>query len=143
MERLAVLSLVHAMRLMLFNAVRVSFIVNFQDKWHAFSESTPVELTPCQQALAVGFELLGEAGESSLYVPQCTEEGEYRTMQCHAEQCWCVDEENTEVEGTRATADTVQCGDGLLPIFRLSTNTSFSCQNYRTDPVSTSYGRWT
>ncbi|CAH1243300.1 EFCAB14 [Branchiostoma lanceolatum] len=44
------------------------------------------------------------------YVPQCTEDGRYRPLQCHASTgyCWCVDELGTTIEGTKA-------GRGMIP----------------------------
>ncbi|KAI8480869.1 hypothetical protein Bbelb_413830 [Branchiostoma belcheri] len=44
------------------------------------------------------------------YVPQCTEDGRYRPLQCHASTgyCWCVDELGETIEGTKA-------GRGIVP----------------------------
>ncbi|XP_019645571.1 PREDICTED: uncharacterized protein LOC109486261 isoform X2 [Branchiostoma belcheri] len=44
------------------------------------------------------------------YVPQCTEDGRYRPLQCHASTgyCWCVDELGETIEGTKA-------GRGMVP----------------------------
>ncbi|XP_066299200.1 uncharacterized protein [Branchiostoma lanceolatum] len=62
--------------------------------------------TKCMQARleAQAKALIGQ------YVPQCTEDGRYRPLQCHASTgyCWCVDELGTTIEGTKA-------GRGMIP----------------------------
>nr|XP_057921344.1 nidogen-1-like [Doryrhamphus excisus] len=40
-------------------------------------------------------------------IPQCDEDGSYRSTQCHESvgQCWCVDAGGREITGTRTTSD--------------------------------------
>eukprot|EP00058_Branchiostoma_floridae_P007139 XP_002592627.1 hypothetical protein BRAFLDRAFT_246248 [Branchiostoma floridae] len=62
--------------------------------------------TKCRQARL-------EAQASAMigrYVPQCTEDGRYRPLQCHSSTgyCWCVDELGETIEGTKA-------GPGMVP----------------------------
>ncbi|XP_078657509.1 uncharacterized protein LOC144903355 isoform X5 [Branchiostoma floridae x Branchiostoma belcheri] len=54
------------------------------------------------------------------YVPQCTEDGRYRPLQCHASTgyCWCVDELGETIEGTKA-------GRGIVP----------SCDEFLGEPL--------
>ncbi|XP_072125175.1 nidogen-2 isoform X11 [Mobula birostris] len=45
-----------------------------------------------------------------LYIPQCDDEGNFRSMQCHGSTgyCWCVYENGQEVAGTRTAPGTGQ-----------------------------------
>ena len=57
------------------------------------------ELTPCQKKMQEALKLpaIGR------FVPQCKDDGSFKEKQCHAStgQCWCVDENGYEFEGTR------------------------------------------
>ncbi len=59
-------------------------------------------LTTCQRHLK---QVNGKDGipPPGRYVPQCTEAGEYETIQCYGSTgyCWCVNENGEEVEGSR------------------------------------------
>ncbi|TRY66912.1 hypothetical protein DNTS_017010 [Danionella cerebrum] len=46
---------------------------------------------------------------STLYVPQCTEDGKYQNVQCLASECWCVDSRGLEAEGTRTIGSRPRC----------------------------------
>ncbi|XP_043117353.1 thyroglobulin [Puntigrus tetrazona] len=46
---------------------------------------------------------------STLYVPQCTEDGRYREVQCHGSECWCVDSRGLEMKGSRITGTRPRC----------------------------------
>nr|XP_033789280.1 thyroglobulin isoform X2 [Geotrypetes seraphini] len=48
---------------------------------------------------------------STSYVPQCSESGEYESVQCDLGlgQCWCVDSEGMEIYGTRQKGKPSQC----------------------------------
>ncbi|XP_035699390.1 uncharacterized protein LOC118432016 isoform X5 [Branchiostoma floridae] len=72
--------------------------------------------TKCRQARL-------EAQASAMigrYVPQCTEDGRYRPLQCHSSTgyCWCVDELGETIEGTKA-------GPGMVP----------SCDEFLGEPL--------
>ncbi|KAF4088243.1 hypothetical protein AMELA_G00080300 [Ameiurus melas] len=46
---------------------------------------------------------------SSLYVPKCTENGQYQEIQCQASECWCVDSNGQEVRDSRSTGSRPRC----------------------------------
>ncbi|KAM9308463.1 thyroglobulin [Gastrophryne carolinensis] len=58
-------------------------------------------------------ELAREKAHSSRtdYIPQCSEDGLYRKIQCsrNATTCWCVDSDGTEVVGSRVTGSPPIC----------------------------------
>nr|XP_020662064.1 thyroglobulin [Pogona vitticeps] len=45
------------------------------------------------------------------YIPQCTEDGQFRNMQCNknGSVCWCVDDKGAEVSGTRQSGSPLAC----------------------------------
>lgn len=49
------------------------------------------------------------ASPSSLYVPQCTEDGQYQEIQCQGSECWCVDSNGREVMDTQTTGSRPRC----------------------------------
>ncbi|KAL6488517.1 hypothetical protein MHYP_G00022580 [Metynnis hypsauchen] len=49
------------------------------------------------------------ASPSSLYVPQCTEDGQYQAVQCQGSECWCVDSQGLEIAGSRSTGYRPRC----------------------------------
>ena len=55
------------------------------------------------------------------YVPQCTNDGKYQTQQCDPMQkkCWCVEEDGTEIEGTRKVGD-AHCGKKIQVLSTLN-----------------------
>uniref|UniRef100_A0A8C2FJ69 Thyroglobulin n=1 Tax=Cyprinus carpio TaxID=7962 RepID=A0A8C2FJ69_CYPCA len=46
---------------------------------------------------------------STLYVPQCTEDGRYQEVQCQGSECWCVDSRGLEITGSRTTGSRPRC----------------------------------
>ncbi|KAJ8415766.1 hypothetical protein AAFF_G00403230 [Aldrovandia affinis] len=46
---------------------------------------------------------------SVLYIPQCTETGRYRQVQCQGSECWCVDSRGAEVTGLRSEGRRPRC----------------------------------
>lgn len=46
---------------------------------------------------------------SSLYVPQCTEDGQYEEIQCQGSECWCVNSNGLEVMDSRSTGSRPRC----------------------------------
>ncbi|KAI0222387.1 Papilin [Lamellibrachia satsuma] len=63
---------------------------------------------PCHVARSSSSGLMGA------YVPQCTDDGKFRTLQCHGSTgyCWCVNEDGVEMENTRKSPSEgpVDCG---------------------------------
>lgn len=43
------------------------------------------------------------SSEQNIYVPQCNLDGSFEEVQCHgsSNECWCVDEQGSELNGTR------------------------------------------
>ncbi|KAM9465918.1 nidogen-2 isoform 1-T1 [Clarias gariepinus] len=62
--------------------------------------------TPCEQHRD-SVHIRGDAPVGA-YVPECDEEGRYRSRQCHGStgHCWCVDSSGQERAGTRTTPGT-------------------------------------
>ncbi|KAG7469780.1 hypothetical protein MATL_G00132440 [Megalops atlanticus] len=46
---------------------------------------------------------------SALYVPRCTETGQYQQVQCQGPECWCVDSRGLEVPGSRSEGRRPRC----------------------------------
>eukprot|EP00794_Sanderia_malayensis_P014103 gene14103-15576_t len=60
----------------------------------------PRNLTKCEQKR--------EIASDDSYVATCDENGEFTKVQCSTKNCWCVDEDGEEIDGTRtATGDPV------------------------------------
>ncbi|XP_005517435.1 PREDICTED: thyroglobulin [Pseudopodoces humilis] len=62
-------------------------------------------LRPCELQREEAF----TAGEA--YVPQCSEDGQFRTVQCSRNglSCWCVDENGVEVPGSKQNGYPISC----------------------------------
>ncbi|XP_010164977.1 thyroglobulin, partial [Antrostomus carolinensis] len=62
-------------------------------------------LRPCELQREKAF----SGGET--YVPQCSEDGQFRTVQCSRNglSCWCVDENGTEVPGSKQNGYPISC----------------------------------
>ncbi|KAF2976319.1 hypothetical protein EK904_011311, partial [Melospiza melodia maxima] len=62
-------------------------------------------LRPCELQREEAF----SAGEA--YVPQCSEDGQFRTVQCtrNGLSCWCVDENGVEVPGSKQNGYPISC----------------------------------
>nr|XP_021510792.1 thyroglobulin [Meriones unguiculatus] len=45
----------------------------------------------------------------SLFVPSCTAEGSYEDIQCYAGDCWCVDSQGKELDGSRVRGGRPRC----------------------------------
>lgn len=50
---------------------------------------------------------LNEEGTIGLYIPRCTETGQFQPKQCHYNtgQCWCVDEAGLRIDGSQRLYD--------------------------------------
>ncbi|XP_054023137.1 thyroglobulin [Dryobates pubescens] len=62
-------------------------------------------LRPCELQREKAF-----SGEET-YIPQCSEDGQFRTVQCSRNglSCWCVDENGIEVPGSKQNGYPVSC----------------------------------
>ncbi|XP_069634735.1 thyroglobulin [Haliaeetus albicilla] len=62
-------------------------------------------LRPCELQREKAF----SGGET--YVPQCSEDGQFRTVQCSRNglSCWCVDENGIEVPGSKQSGYPISC----------------------------------
>ncbi|XP_050988516.1 nidogen-2 [Labeo rohita] len=61
----------------------------------------------------------GDVPVIGAFIPQCDEEGQYRSQQCHGStgHCWCVDSRGQERAGTRTPpgAPTINCDEPVRP----------------------------
>ncbi|XP_038664387.1 thyroglobulin [Scyliorhinus canicula] len=86
---------------------------NEGDEVSGLNRTTPVTacLSFCQlhrqQVLVSGY----VNSSSTSYIPQCTQTGDYKAVQCDTDpgQCWCVDSVGMEIYGTRQAKRPVQC----------------------------------
>ncbi|XP_069813178.1 thyroglobulin isoform X2 [Dendropsophus ebraccatus] len=49
-----------------------------------------------------------------VFVPTCTEDGRYEDIQCSPSECWCVDEQGREIQGTRTQDQQPMCSSKCL-----------------------------
>lgn len=56
------------------------------------------------------------SSEQDIYVPQCSLEGSFVEVQCHgsSNECWCVDQQGSELNGTRRKEPLKCTGFGVL-----------------------------
>ena len=84
---------------------------------------------PCHVARSRSSGLMGA------FVPQCTDDGKFRTLQCHGSTgyCWCVNEAGVEMENTRKgpSEGPVDC-DAVKPG---TVRPSFECRVYQTSEL--------
>ncbi|XP_023669382.2 thyroglobulin [Paramormyrops kingsleyae] len=80
------------------------------------------------------------AAQSRDYVPQCSEDGRYRHLQCSkgGSQCWCVDGEGTEVPGSRQNGSSVYC----LTSCQLLRQKALLSSDSRTAPMCSDLGEF-
>ena len=58
------------------------------------------------------------SSKQGIYVPQCKSDGGFEAVQCYgpSNECWCVDQEGSELNGTRRKG-TLKCtGLGLFNV---------------------------
>ena len=62
-------------------------------------------LTECEQRqiIAANHNLELEDERESIYMPKCTQNGDFEKSQCWKEKCWCVDIDGNEIEGTKSS----------------------------------------
>ncbi|XP_070604754.1 thyroglobulin, partial [Erythrolamprus reginae] len=68
-------------------------------------EAETQPLRPCELQREKAF----RDGED--YIPQCSEDGQFRNVQCNKNgvSCWCVDEKGIEVPGTKQSGSSLAC----------------------------------
>ncbi|XP_052436984.1 nidogen-2 isoform X3 [Carassius gibelio] len=73
----------------------------------------------------------GDVPLTGAFIPQCDEEGQYRSQQCHGStgHCWCVDSRGQERAGTRTPpgAPAINCDEPVPPVPRPET----VCERWR------------
>ncbi|XP_073533084.1 thyroglobulin [Phyllobates terribilis] len=55
-----------------------------------------------------------EQKPDGVFVPTCTNDGRYKEVQCSGSECWCVDEQGQEIQGTRTTGQQPTCSSKCL-----------------------------
>lgn len=50
-----------------------------------------------------------EEDEATFFVPRCTPSGGFQEVQCRGAQCWCVDSQGQEVDGSRTAGRPHRC----------------------------------
>ncbi|XP_015271152.1 PREDICTED: thyroglobulin, partial [Gekko japonicus] len=103
--------------------------VNLQDgqklvKFLASLLETPEFLSFLQQVISIPESIAEDLGDiakivlssqdcqgraRSLFVPECTEAGRYKEIQCYAGDCWCVDSNGKELSGSRVHGTRPKC----------------------------------
>ncbi|XP_041844793.1 thyroglobulin isoform X2 [Melanotaenia boesemani] len=73
------------------------------------SRSTPLHqvLTPLLRSCSDG-----EENAAAIFVPRCTPSGSFQEVQCQGAECWCVDPQGQEVEGSRTAGHPPRCPSG-------------------------------
>uniref|UniRef100_A0A670Y8G8 Thyroglobulin type-1 domain-containing protein n=1 Tax=Pseudonaja textilis TaxID=8673 RepID=A0A670Y8G8_PSETE len=47
--------------------------------------------------------------DNDVFVPDCTEDGNYKEIQCKRGECWCVDLRGKEIPGSRVRGTNPRC----------------------------------
>ncbi|EDO40371.1 predicted protein, partial [Nematostella vectensis] len=73
----------------------------------------PVPVTPCRAQVE---QALKTPASLDRFVPRCTLDGAYEDVQCQEStgECWCVDAQGSELDGTRST-ELVTCHKHMSP----------------------------
>lgn len=76
--------------------------------------STTPSVTLCQQQQKSAEES-SNGGQIGTFVPQCTPDGQYKPVQCHALTgfCWCVNNAGVRLQGTEQRYKQPDC-EGML-----------------------------
>ncbi|XP_061467862.1 thyroglobulin [Rhineura floridana] len=103
--------------------------INFQDNQNAVSFlasllQAPEFFTFLQHVISVPESIAEDLGDvartvlkskdctergNDLFVPVCTEEGNYKEVQCYSGFCWCVDSSGNEIPGSRVSGAHPRC----------------------------------
>lgn len=54
--------------------------------------------------------------QPTAYIPRCRRDGDFEPMQCDRQDCWCVEPQGIEVNGTRSRG-TITCPPGTSAAF--------------------------
>ncbi|KAM6945358.1 LOW QUALITY PROTEIN: nidogen-2 [Aplochiton taeniatus] len=84
-----------------------------------------------QQSGSDGFPVVGA------FVPQCDEQGQYRSLQCHGStgHCWCVDSRGQERAGTRTSPGTPPTNCDQPAVVGPTRRTESVCERWRASLV--------
>ncbi|KAI4893269.1 hypothetical protein NFI96_019669 [Prochilodus magdalenae] len=86
------------------------FLITLREAITLLKAEDSTQLGPLFQAVFQDYDVCKSAASpSSLYVPQCTEDGRYQAVQCQGSECWCVDSQGLEVMGSRSTGYRPRC----------------------------------
>ncbi|XP_066152915.1 uncharacterized protein [Euwallacea fornicatus] len=73
----------------------------------------PLLYTACQHQKTLAQHQAHESGipAGKVHIPNCTEDGSYRSKQCNTgtKECWCVDERGFEISKTRTRKEDLNC----------------------------------
>ncbi|XP_015123463.1 SPARC-related modular calcium-binding protein 2 [Diachasma alloeum] len=71
----------------------------------------------CPSKRSVALKYQQKTAQTSLYIPECTEEGMYQSVQCYSGYCWCVHEETgVSIPRTALKDGRPDCSGGLPPV---------------------------
>lgn len=85
------------------------FLTTLQQTITLLKAEDNTQLGPIFQAIFQKDICSSAATRSSLYVPQCTEDGQYQEIQCQGSDCWCVDSNGLEIMDSRSTGSRPRC----------------------------------
>ncbi|XP_068999898.1 thyroglobulin [Embiotoca jacksoni] len=83
-----------------------TFLSALQNTLRAVASSPSASL---EQVLTPLLRSCSDEDEDAVFVPGCTSSGGFQEVQCGGGQCWCVDPEGQEVEGSRAAGRRPRC----------------------------------
>ncbi|KAI5618222.1 thyroglobulin precursor, partial [Silurus asotus] len=85
------------------------FFITLQQTITLLKAEDNTQLEPIFRAVFQNDICNSAATPTSLYVPQCTEDGQYQEIQCQGSECWCVDANGLEVMESRSTGSRPRC----------------------------------
>ncbi|KAL9971160.1 hypothetical protein ACROYT_G023651 [Oculina patagonica] len=79
-----------------------------------------------------------EHGATTIYVPQCREDGSFEPKQCYGSigYCWCVDKNGDEIPGTRTKFGHVPPLECLLTSNSVKKRTETKCEKLRAEALA-------